>query len=145
MFQALARDRLERLNASPSSTPWIYFRVYSVLFLVLSVDMLWYFLNFLVYCQIFSFCTFYPFMNLNYKVHVSILVFLRSPYILFKISFIKSFYVWMIIWVKGYALSLQFCRIKLSLMTYNTIGSSVYLLLLFEPCSIAFETLQVLK
>ena len=30
-------------------------------------------------------------------------------------------------------------------MTYNTIGSSVYLLLLFEPCSIAFETLQVLK
>ncbi|CAH2078000.1 unnamed protein product [Thlaspi arvense] len=75
MFQALARDRLERLNASPSSTPWTYFRVYSVLFLVLSVDMLW---------------------------------------------------------------------IKLSLMTYNTIGSSVYLLLLFEPCSIAFETLQAL-
>ncbi|CAN8273950.1 unnamed protein product [Cochlearia groenlandica] len=75
MFQALARDRLERLNASPSSTPWTYFRVYSVLFFVLCVDMLW---------------------------------------------------------------------IKLSLMTYNTIGSSVYLLLLFEPCSIAFETLQAL-
>ncbi|CAN7081672.1 unnamed protein product [Brassica oleracea var. botrytis] len=75
MFQALARDRLERLNASPSSTPWTYFRVYSVLFFVLSVDMLW---------------------------------------------------------------------IKLSLMTYNTTGSSVYLLLLFEPCSIAFETLQAL-
>ncbi|CAD5329001.1 putative chromatin regulator PHD family [Arabidopsis thaliana] len=75
MFQALARDRLERLNASPSSTPWTYFRVYSVLFLVLSVDMFW---------------------------------------------------------------------IKLSLMTYNTIGSAVYLLLLFEPCSIAFETLQAL-
>nr|VDC83437.1 unnamed protein product [Brassica rapa] len=75
MFQALARDRLERLNASPSSTPWTYFRVYSVLFLVLSVDILW---------------------------------------------------------------------IKLSLMTYNTTGSSVYLLLLFEPCSIAFETLQAL-
>ncbi|CAH8304189.1 unnamed protein product [Eruca vesicaria subsp. sativa] len=75
MFQALARDRLDRLNASPSSTPWTYFRVYSVLFLVLSVDMLW---------------------------------------------------------------------IKLSLMTYNTTGSSVYLLLLFEPCSIAFETLQAL-
>ena len=30
-------------------------------------------------------------------------------------------------------------------MTYKTIGSSVYLFLLFEPCSIAFETLQVLK
>ncbi|KAG5413919.1 hypothetical protein IGI04_001486 [Brassica rapa subsp. trilocularis] len=75
MFQALARDRLERLNASPSSTPRTYFRAYSVLFLVLSVDFLW---------------------------------------------------------------------IKLSLMTYKTIGSSVYLFLLFEPCSIAFETLQAL-
>jgi autocrine motility factor receptor len=41
MFQALARDRLERLNASPSATPWTYFRVYSVLLLVFSVDMLW--------------------------------------------------------------------------------------------------------
>ncbi|CAK9135158.1 unnamed protein product [Ilex paraguariensis] len=41
MFQALARDRLERLNASPSATPWTYFRVYSVLLLVLSVDLLW--------------------------------------------------------------------------------------------------------
>nr|KAJ0215005.1 hypothetical protein LSAT_V11C300130870 [Lactuca sativa] len=26
MFQALARDQLERLNASPSATPWTYFR-----------------------------------------------------------------------------------------------------------------------
>ena len=42
MFQALARDRLERLNASPSATPWTYFRVYSVLLLVLSVDFFWY-------------------------------------------------------------------------------------------------------
>ncbi|KAI7750863.1 hypothetical protein M8C21_025269 [Ambrosia artemisiifolia] len=38
MFQALARDRLERLNASPSATPWTYFRVYSALLLVVSVD-----------------------------------------------------------------------------------------------------------
>lgn len=44
MFQALARDRLERLNASPSATPWAYFRVYSALLLVFTVDMLWYFL-----------------------------------------------------------------------------------------------------
>lgn len=44
MFQALSRDRLERLNASPSATPWAYFRVYSVLLLVLSVDFLWYYL-----------------------------------------------------------------------------------------------------
>lgn len=41
MFQALARDRLDRLNASPSATPWTYFRVYSVLLLVFSVDLLW--------------------------------------------------------------------------------------------------------
>lgn len=43
MFQALARDRLERLNASPSATPWTYFRAYSALLLVFSVDLLWYF------------------------------------------------------------------------------------------------------
>jgi autocrine motility factor receptor len=42
MFQALARDRLERLNASPSATPWTYLRVYSALLLVLSVDFFWY-------------------------------------------------------------------------------------------------------
>ncbi|XP_017252865.1 E3 ubiquitin protein ligase RIN2 isoform X2 [Daucus carota subsp. sativus] len=41
MFQALARDRLDRLNASPSATPWTYFRVYSVLLLVFIVDLLW--------------------------------------------------------------------------------------------------------
>ncbi|XP_010442644.1 PREDICTED: E3 ubiquitin protein ligase RIN3 isoform X1 [Camelina sativa] len=75
MFQALARDRLERLNASPSSTPWTYFRVYSALFMVLSAVLFW---------------------------------------------------------------------IRLSLMIYNRIGSSLYLLLLFEPCSVAFETLQAL-
>ncbi|KAL9237057.1 hypothetical protein vseg_011646 [Gypsophila vaccaria] len=41
MFQALARDRLERLNASPSATLWTYTRVYSALLLVLVVDFLW--------------------------------------------------------------------------------------------------------
>ncbi|CAL1371596.1 unnamed protein product [Linum trigynum] len=41
MFQALARDRLERLNASPSAQPWTYFRVYSALLFVLSVDLFW--------------------------------------------------------------------------------------------------------
>ncbi|KAG9134431.1 hypothetical protein Leryth_022378 [Lithospermum erythrorhizon] len=41
MFQALARDRLERLNASPSVTPWTYFRVYSALLLVFFGDLLW--------------------------------------------------------------------------------------------------------
>lgn len=46
MFQALGRDRLERLNASPSATPWTYFRVYSVLLFVLSVDLFWYCLTF---------------------------------------------------------------------------------------------------
>ncbi|CAI0462360.1 unnamed protein product [Linum tenue] len=41
MFQALARDRLERLNASPSAQPWTYFRVYSALLFVLSIDLFW--------------------------------------------------------------------------------------------------------
>ncbi|KAM7494626.1 hypothetical protein LguiB_029235 [Lonicera macranthoides] len=75
MFQALARDRLERLNASPSATPWTYFRVYSGLLLVFSVDMLW---------------------------------------------------------------------IRLCLTLYRTITSAMFLLLFFEPLSIAFETLQAI-
>ncbi|KAK2975830.1 hypothetical protein RJ640_022847 [Escallonia rubra] len=74
MFQALARDRLERLNASPSATPSTYSRVYSVLLLVLSVDLLW---------------------------------------------------------------------LRLCLLFYGTIPSSMFLLLFFEPLSIAFETLQL--
>ncbi|ONM23646.1 E3 ubiquitin protein ligase RIN2 [Zea mays] len=41
MFQSLARERLEKLNASPSVTPSKYFRVYSALLLVLSADLLW--------------------------------------------------------------------------------------------------------
>uniref|UniRef100_A0A0D9WYV1 E3 ubiquitin-protein ligase synoviolin-like TPR repeats domain-containing protein n=1 Tax=Leersia perrieri TaxID=77586 RepID=A0A0D9WYV1_9ORYZ len=41
MFQSLARERLEQLNASPSATPSKYFRVYSALLLVLSTDLLW--------------------------------------------------------------------------------------------------------
>ncbi|KAH6771297.1 RPM1 interacting protein 2 [Perilla frutescens var. hirtella] len=49
MFQALARDRLERLNASPSVTPWTYFRVYSALLLVFSVDLLWILLCLMIY------------------------------------------------------------------------------------------------
>ncbi|XP_052185636.1 E3 ubiquitin protein ligase RIN2-like [Diospyros lotus] len=75
MFQALARDRLERLNASPSASPWAYFRVYSVLLLVLSSDLLW---------------------------------------------------------------------IKLCVVIYGTLQSSMFLLLFFEPLSIAFETLQAI-
>lgn len=41
MFQSLARERLECLNASPSATPSKYLRVYSALLLVLSTDLLW--------------------------------------------------------------------------------------------------------
>jgi len=41
MFQSLARERLEQLNASPSATPSKYFRVYFALLLVLSADLLW--------------------------------------------------------------------------------------------------------
>ncbi|KAL3837890.1 hypothetical protein ACJIZ3_022481 [Penstemon smallii] len=49
MFQALARDRLERLNASPSVSPGTYFRVYSALLFVLSVDLIWILLCLTVY------------------------------------------------------------------------------------------------
>ncbi|CAA0816275.1 E3 ubiquitin protein ligase RIN2 [Striga hermonthica] len=49
MFQALARDRLERLNVSPSATPWTYFRVYSALLFVLSGDLLWILLCLIIY------------------------------------------------------------------------------------------------
>lgn len=75
MFQALARDRLERLNASPSATPWTYLRVYSALLFIFLVDVLW---------------------------------------------------------------------IRLCLEIYSTHGSSMFLLLFFEPLSIAFETLQAI-
>ncbi|CAA6663303.1 unnamed protein product [Spirodela intermedia] len=75
MFQTLARDRLERLNASPSATPWMYFRVFSALLMVLSTDLLW----------------------------------------------------------------MRFCMV-----IYKVLDSSMFLLLFFEPSSIAFETLQAL-
>ncbi|XP_050384984.1 E3 ubiquitin protein ligase RIN2-like [Argentina anserina] len=75
MFQALARDRLERLNASPSATSLTYFRVYSVLLFVFTVDIFW---------------------------------------------------------------------IRLCVMIYKTLGLYMFLLLLFEPFSIAFETLQAI-
>ncbi|KAF5771260.1 putative chromatin regulator PHD family [Helianthus annuus] len=75
MFQALARDRLERLNASPSATPSTYFRVYCVLLLVAIVDIVW---------------------------------------------------------------------IRTCLLIYQAISSPLFLLLFFEPLSIAFETLQAI-
>ncbi|WOL05651.1 hypothetical protein Cni_G14380 [Canna indica] len=75
IFQALARDRLERLNASPSVTPWNYFRVYSALLLVLSADFLW---------------------------------------------------------------------MKLCAVMCSSYSSSLFILLFFEPVSIAFETLQAI-
>ena len=36
-----------------------------------------------------------------------------------------------------------FCRIRFCLMIYRTLGLPLFLLLFFEPLSIAFETLQV--
>ncbi|XP_059624852.1 E3 ubiquitin protein ligase RIN2-like [Cornus florida] len=75
MFQALGRERLERLNASPSASPWTYFRVYSVLLFIICIDLLW---------------------------------------------------------------------IKTCLVIYRRLGSSMFMLLFFEPLSIAFETLQAI-
>lgn len=42
MFLGLARDRLERLNASPSATVFSHLRIYAVLLFVLLFDLLWY-------------------------------------------------------------------------------------------------------
>ncbi|KMZ72031.1 E3 ubiquitin protein ligase RIN2 [Zostera marina] len=41
MIQTLAKDRLERLNASPSANQWIYLRVFSALLFVLISDICW--------------------------------------------------------------------------------------------------------
>ncbi|XP_020588430.1 E3 ubiquitin protein ligase RIN2-like isoform X2 [Phalaenopsis equestris] len=49
MLQSLAKDRLERLNASPTTTPIKYFRVFSALLLVLAADMFWLKLCMVVY------------------------------------------------------------------------------------------------
>ncbi|XP_031502917.1 E3 ubiquitin protein ligase RIN2-like isoform X2 [Nymphaea colorata] len=49
LFEGLAKERLERLNASPSTTPWIYSRVYLVLLSVLFSDILWIRLCVMVY------------------------------------------------------------------------------------------------
>lgn len=89
MFQALARDRLERLNASPSATPWIYFRVYCVLLLVVTVDAVWIRMCLLIY----------------QTIPAEAIIAAPAP-----ISF----------------------------------APSVFLLLFFEPLSIAFETLQAI-
>lgn len=51
MLQSLAKDRLERLNASPSATPIIYFRVFSALLLVLAFDIFWLRLCMVVYAS----------------------------------------------------------------------------------------------
>ncbi|XP_024979977.1 E3 ubiquitin protein ligase RIN2 [Cynara cardunculus var. scolymus] len=89
MFQALARDRLERLNASPSATPWTYFRVYCVLLLVVTVDAVWIRMCLLIY----------------QTIPAEAIIAAPSP-----INF----------------------------------APSIFLLLFFEPLSIAFETLQAI-
>lgn len=73
MFQGLARDRLERLNASPAATVFSHMRVFAVLVLILLSDFFW---------------------------------------------------------------------IQLCLLIFKDNGISTLFLLLFEPLSIAFETLQ---
>ncbi|GLT68518.1 hypothetical protein SLA2020_407400 [Shorea laevis] len=116
MFQALARDRLERLNASPSATPWAYFRVYSVLLLVLSVD-------------------FYGFEKFEMlggsNKYLGLAYFCNS----FKCP---------LCYLSNSGVSKLLKRIRLCLVIYRALGSSMFLLLFFEPFSIAFETLQAI-
>ncbi|BBN10487.1 E3 ubiquitin-protein ligase AMFR [Marchantia polymorpha subsp. ruderalis] len=73
MFQGLARDRLERLNASPTATMLAHVRVFAVLVLVLLSDLFW---------------------------------------------------------------------MRLCMWVFKDTGTSTFMLLLFEPLSIAFDTLQ---
>lgn len=54
LFQSFARDRLERLNASPMVTPSKYFRVFSALLFVLSADFLWIALCVIIYRSLSS-------------------------------------------------------------------------------------------
>ncbi|KMZ57495.1 E3 ubiquitin protein ligase RIN2 [Zostera marina] len=75
MFQTLAKDRLERLNSSPSATRWTYFRVFSALVFVLISDIIW---------------------------------------------------------------------VCLCTITWGNAAASIFMLLLFEPLSIAFDTLQAI-
>ncbi|KAG6782636.1 hypothetical protein POTOM_012046 [Populus tomentosa] len=107
MFQALARDRLERLNASPSATPWTYFRAYSVLLLVLSVDF---------------FCFGGAVAGLGHDGCLTETGGLGRLVSLFAINIL----------------------IHMCYVIYRSTGSSMFLLLFFEPFSIAFETMQAM-
>ncbi|KAF9685676.1 hypothetical protein SADUNF_Sadunf03G0079100 [Salix dunnii] len=103
MFQALARDRLEHLNASPSATPWTYFRAYSALLLVLSADF---------------FCA-------KFVMGEMVGVVLEEQW------------VGLVNWDR-------WIRIQMCYVIYRSTGSSMFLLLFFEPFSIAFETMQAM-
>lgn len=68
-------------------------------------------------------------MNSQCSLFLHVSPFLYSPYI----SMLSFSYLYFIFW----------SRIRLCLVIYRTLGSSMFLLLFFEPVSIAFETLQV--
>ncbi|RDX94104.1 E3 ubiquitin protein ligase RIN2, partial [Mucuna pruriens] len=85
MFQALARDRLERLNASPSATPWTYLRVYSALLFVFMVDVLWYYLlcfSITIFLFILLPCLYHYYNTGDSSIFYSVIVFALSTAIL---------------------------------------------------------------
>ncbi|KAK6155857.1 hypothetical protein DH2020_010105 [Rehmannia glutinosa] len=155
MFQALARDRLERLNVSPSATPWTYFRVYSALLLVFI------FLRLLSLTVVFK----YELKQVHFNEE-----WIRKPLVkAFRcVYFFQPVHnVAITIYVATFpcrhlvnsqqsrhanhqaspCLDLHLTEdalILLCLTIYNASSSSMFLLLFFEPLSIAFETLQAM-
>ncbi|XWS36947.1 hypothetical protein CRYUN_Cryun19dG0001500 [Craigia yunnanensis] len=129
MFQALARDRLERLNASPSATPWAYFRVFSVFLFVLSF-------NFFCSVSIFVAC---PSDHQRNNGKMGDGKYYWSLYNIVKSSYTNNLVYWI-----GHRSKGPQHKIWLSFVLYKTLNSSMFLLLFFEPLSIAFETMQAI-
>lgn len=125
MIQTLAKDRLERLNASPSANQWIYLRVFSALLFVLISDICWYFLAWI----------YFLFYTRSYKnIYFFIAKGVHDFYITnfnFEYTLILVFYVTF--------------RICLCLVIIGNAPIGIFMLLFFEPLSIAFETLQVVQ
>ncbi|KAK4385119.1 E3 ubiquitin protein ligase RIN2 [Sesamum angolense] len=112
----------ERLNASPSATPWTYFRVYSALLLVLSVDLL---------------CDF----DVSFALLSRCIISCGQTYLVPSSPMLPPIFLFP-------DLSLGFklpCAIggKCYFASRHS-SSSMFLLLFFEPLSIAFETLQAI-
>ncbi|KAK6132206.1 hypothetical protein DH2020_034064 [Rehmannia glutinosa] len=155
MFQALARDRLERLNVSPSATPWTYFRVYSALLLVFI------FLRLLSLTVVFKYELKQVHLNEEW-IRKPLVKAFRCVYFFQPVHNV-AITIYVATFPCRHLVNSQQSRhanhqaspcldlhltedalILLCLTIYNASSSSMFLLLFFEPLSIAFETLQAM-